>query len=533
MKTLRCTHLRGCEGSAVLAAFVGGDGGMSPLDGCIARMAVVSAGGEKGQVLALAPPSEFLQSDWTQFDWTSRWNRVRPYHPSGASEASRAVKNALAHTLNEALEGVDESVVDALFVDAFDARRGDRRNLDLGHAPLEILNVRALTDDEYEQLREEVNDEWKPVLDYTRAPPDADPERQQLYEDRGPTRRTGCTRTRLFIGLGIGAGVTIAGIVAAKSFSESSQDVGSSQMSVPGLNSSEALPELPAALVGPKAREYPIDIAELDLTELGGMEVDGKEGWYVQDYPIPLPRQSELQLELLRVPESVCSKTHVVLNLETNKRETPWGWSELGGWGECAETGGKVVCYNTREDARRCYYFGSPGLFDLPTVWKDIVFYEWPNKCEIECNSPEEHELLLRDRIGKEWGRFLRGVDTSTPEAVSQLGRRVKDTFEVEPRCSWQTNYHCHDQKSPPSCRCGMATLRSEVVMTSGERFDSGEIVAFNTFAEELIPEIRPSAVKKWDIVGCNFTCQHVNFSKLRKIGNMDWSKFPKPRIAN
>ncbi|EZG60585.1 hypothetical protein GNI_090180 [Gregarina niphandrodes] len=206
-------------GYATVAAIVGSDGAKTSLEGCVAKMVVLTDGKNAAQVLAIAPPSEFekavLQSD--SYDWVERWRRVRIYHAPDESQefakASKRVERVLDRILKQHTAHADPSVAESVFEEALVKKRVPDKCGD-GDVKLEIADVNALDADELEHLLAQVPNEWKPIIK-TSGPKDyvVEVEGQYIHED---TRSWWLTPTFAkgvgVFGLGVVSGVGLAAL---------------------------------------------------------------------------------------------------------------------------------------------------------------------------------------------------------------------------------------------------------------------------------------------------------------------------------
>ncbi|EZG78294.1 hypothetical protein GNI_038530 [Gregarina niphandrodes] len=190
MKTVSGLRWVRIGGGEALAAFLSPDGTISPLSGCVAKMAVMSDGAHAARVLVLAPPREFLDSDLSNYDWLGRWNRLRVYHgPEESMEhesASKQVERLLAEGLREHVKDANPSVAGSILEEAFGKKpRGwpemqhtsdedaegtnlqviDVRDLDEEErVQLQVIDVRDLDEEERVQLLTEVPKAWKRII---------------------------------------------------------------------------------------------------------------------------------------------------------------------------------------------------------------------------------------------------------------------------------------------------------------------------------------------------------------------------------
>ncbi|EZG78128.1 putative transmembrane protein, partial [Gregarina niphandrodes] len=220
--SLRSSNATG--GGVALAAFLGPDGMISTLEGCMARMVDVRIGEDNARVLALIPETELLRTDLTEFDWCERWNRLRVYRaPDESPEqvvASDRVEQILAKTLKEYLEDADPpaadnpSVVDEVFWQAFGGTDPEMTELTEG-LELEIGGERELEAEERENLLTVVPTDWVPIILNSRPP-------LQYFDAealRVPEATEGCWRRHPFpAGFGLGfvasvATVALSGLV--------------------------------------------------------------------------------------------------------------------------------------------------------------------------------------------------------------------------------------------------------------------------------------------------------------------------------
>ncbi|EZG78130.1 putative transmembrane protein [Gregarina niphandrodes] len=522
---LRLVHIAG--GGGVMAALIGPDGAMSPISGCVAKMAVVSDGTHAAQVLVLAPPKELLASDMTDYDWPRRWNRLRVYYgPDESAEranTSERVERTLAQGLIEHVRGARPSVVTAILKEAFGKKLAvwheiqKTRRMDAEAVnKLEVLEVRDLEDEERERLLTMVPEAWKAVVGGSRNMIDNDVEDQQstLADARSlwkePTFAAG-----LCLGA-IVSGVCTAGLFfhlygLPESCHVLEPSIKPPNSSITRHNSVDICKEATCKLRWPNIDDVTTLISESELAALRvPMDVCKKAYKFVEGWS---PSSNKLEPRKLVTEDG---RSNTILTTKMMPATTD-GWRKLN-WGRCFEGGGKVVCSNENDKLAACYNFGYPFRYDCPIMWEAVAHYVKPYQCSLQCNSPEilrfnvsESEELRLSRLATEVAGSIPGIDAHglSHEQLQKLGRKVGELIAVNETCSpWVSRpapYRAY--VALPGCGCTSAEFSCMVNTPSYGQIYWGSIVDMYTQEEMLAQYYTPFKRADHVVTDCGFKC--------------------------
>ncbi|EZG51265.1 putative transmembrane protein [Gregarina niphandrodes] len=564
MKAIACLRFLRTGGGEALAAFLGPNGAMSSLSGCVAKMAVVSDGTHAAQVLVLAPPKELLASDMTDYDWLSRWNRLRVYHgPDESTElanASECVERTLAQGLIEHVRGAKPSVVTAILKEAFGKKLAvwheiqKTRRIDAEAVnKLEVLEVRDLEDEERERILAVVPTTWMGVVKNSGSPIHYGVECQT-----GSVPNTRGVRKKQALAAGLGVGAVLGGVLMSGlalhlyGFRKNCLCVNmleshNSTTTPDNCTWSEAVIRALSDASSTLDDNAPVSATttQNSITDIM-KEATCKLRWPNIDDVTTLISESELAA--LRVPMAVCKKAYKFVEgwspssneLDTRKLvtedgrsnevlTTPMmpattdGWRKLD-WGRCYGNGGKIVCSEMSSYPHlRCHYYEHPYRYDFPTVWEAIVRYLKPSKCSFQCNNQErpilggalnvsETRELLLSRFGAEIAGSIPGIDTHglSGEQLQKLGLQVEMLMTKSKPCShWEMQakppYRAH--VALPGCNCTSAKLSCFVETPLKGRTYWGSVGDLHTVEEALTQYYtafkRPGHV----VTDCGFEC--------------------------
>ncbi|EZG44014.1 putative transmembrane protein [Gregarina niphandrodes] len=482
MKGTTAVRLVNEKGWAALGAFVSPNGKLSSTDGCIARMAVVSDGKGAAEVVVLAPPSELLESCLADYDWLSRWNRLRVYHPPGESKqqakASARIERLLARAMKNHLHDEDPSAASAALKKAFgrklmewlETENAGDTEVD-GSGRLEITDVRPLDADEQEQVRDQVPAKWLPKIEDSMSFVNCIEIEGQAVRERseGFWRRPGLFKRLGIVGIATASGLVITGFLLYRfgpryggrssdttAYNSSSSDTTASSSTVGAYElaptaSGTAIPGITTSSSTLSTTRFPSTAGRnmCEGTTFGLTEPEkyqralacdclavSESSLFTNCHPNPEKRPepsvdviasllSGYELATLRVPSGTCKETLHRSKTQTVVRAEVGGWRMLD-WSELSE-GGQIVCTDENGLNLNCHYFGAPSKFDFPTVWDAINLYVKPYQCLAASNpKSQKHEVEYYGGRARGVARYVGGdLYGLSDDHLEQLGLKV------------------------------------------------------------------------------------------------------------
>ncbi|EZG43256.1 putative transmembrane protein [Gregarina niphandrodes] len=524
-------------------------------------MAVVSDGKGAAEVVVLAPPSELLESCLTDYDWLSRWNRLRVYHPPGESKqqakASARIERLLARAMKNHLHDEDPSAANAALKKAFgrklmewlETENAGDTEVDWSKK-LEITDVRPLDADEQEQVRDQVPAKWLPKIEDSMPFVNCIEIEGQAVRERteGFWRRPGLSKRLGIAGIATASGLAITGFLLYRFGPRGGSLLApriatnsSSPTDTPGnttTNTSSTLfttqfppkTQFPPTTQLPSSSLHPYEAEALKYQRALAHECSGVSGsdCVNQCHPNPEKRPepniddittllSGYELATLRVPSGSCNDAFHRMKPQSMVKAAPGGWKTLD-WSQVS--GGKVICTDENGQDMTCHYFGDPFKYDLPTVWDAVNYYLKPYQCLFTDNGDTGIRLEYRGGrargVAKWVGGDLYGFDDARAHEVGYLVTHLnKGPIVLFNKIIQQDIPVTYCDSDGPTCRtnvsehcqCQIIELSAEATTPSGTNIRWGTVRDYFTNQTDLVKYYTLFQRKEYKLTNCHVTC--------------------------